>query len=95
MKFFDPYLYRESIRFESEEAATEFYIAKLREQIIYEGRDQIAAIILETVTGTNGIIIPPKGYLQGVRKLCDEFGIVMICDEVMAGWCRTGKMFAL
>ena len=94
VKFFDPYLYRESIRFESEEAATEFYIAKLREQIIYEGRDQIAAIILETVTGTNGIIIPPKGYLQGVRKLCDEFGIVMICDEVMAGWCRTGKMFA-
>ena len=94
VKFFDPYLYRESIRFESEEAATEFYIAKLREQIIYEGRDQIAAIILETVTGTNGIIIPPKGYLQGVRKLCDEFGIVMICDEVMAGFYRTGKMFA-
>ena len=49
---------------------------------------------METITGSNGVIIPPKGYLEGVRKLCDEFGIMMICDEVMAGWCRTGKMFA-
>ena len=49
---------------------------------------------METITGTNGIIIPPKGYLPGVRKLCDKYGILMICDEVMAGWCRTGKMFA-
>lgn len=92
--FFDPYVYREPIKFESEEAATAFYIAKLREQIIYEGRDQVAAIILETITGSNGVIIPPKGYLQGVRKICDEFGILMICDEVMAGWYRTGKTFA-
>lgn len=94
VKFFDPYIYREAIEFKSEEEATDFYIAKLREQVIYEGRDQVAAIICETVTGTNGVIIPPKGYLQGVRKICDEFGIVMICDEVMMGWCRTGKMFA-
>lgn len=49
---------------------------------------------METITGSNGVIIPPKGYLPGVRKICDEFGILMICDEVMAGWCRTGKMFA-
>ena len=49
---------------------------------------------METITGSNGVIIPPKGYLPGVRKLCDEFGIMMICDEVMAGWGRTGKMFA-
>ena len=54
----------------------------------------MAAIVMETITGSNGVIIPPKGYLPGVRKICDEFGIVMICDEVMAGWCRTGKMFA-
>ena len=66
----------------------------LREQIIYEGPDQVAAIVMETITGSNGIIIPPKGYLPGVRKICDEFGIVMICDEVMAGFGRTGKMFA-
>lgn len=94
VKFFDPYVYREPIEFESEEAATTYYLAKLKEQILYEGPDQIAAIIMETITGSNGIIIPPKGYLPGVRKLCDEFGIVMICDEVMAGWGRTGKMFA-
>ena len=66
----------------------------LEEQIICEGPDNIAAIIMETITGTNGIIIPPKGYLPGVRKLCDKYGILMVCDEVMAGWCRTGKMFA-
>lgn len=94
VKFFDPYIYREPIEFESEEKATEYYLYKLREQIIYEGPDQVAAIVMETITGSNGIIIPPKGYLPGVRKICDEFGIVMICDEVMAGWCRTGKMFA-
>lgn len=94
VKFFDPYIYREQIRFESEEAATTYYIEKLREQLIYEGAENVAAIVLETITGSNGVIIPPKGYLQGVRKLCDEFGIVMICDEVMAGFGRTGKMFA-
>lgn len=94
VKFFDPYIYREPIEFKSEEEATRYYLTKLREQIIYEGPDSVAAIVMETITGSNGIIIPPKGYLPGVRKICDEFGIVMICDEVMAGWCRTGKMFA-
>ena len=94
VKFFDPYIYREPIKFDSEEAATAYYIAKLREQMIYEGAGNIAAIVLETITGSNGVIIPPRGYLEGVRKLCDEFGIVMICDEVMAGFGRTGKMFA-
>lgn len=94
IKFFDPYLYRETIPFSSEEEATEYYLTKLREQIIYEGRDQVAAIVLETITGSNGVIIPPKGYLPGVRKICDEFGILMICDEVMTGFGRTGKMFA-
>lgn len=94
IKFFDPYVYREKIKFESEETASEYYVGKLREQIIYEGPDSVAAIVMETITGSNGVIIPPKGYLPGVRKLCDEFGIMMICDEVMAGWGRTGKMFA-
>lgn len=94
VKFFDPYVYREAVEFESEEAATKYYLTKLREQIIYEGPDSVAAIVMETITGSNGVIIPPKGYLPGVRKICDEFGILMICDEVMAGWCRTGKMFA-
>lgn len=94
VKFFDPYIYREPVEFKSEEEATKYYLTKLREQIIYEGPDTVAAIVMETITGSNGIIIPPKGYLPGVRKICDEFGIVMICDEVMAGWGRTGKMFA-
>lgn len=94
IKFFDPYIYREPIDFASEEEATNYYLSKLREQVIYEGADRIAAIEVETITGSNGIIIPPKGYLPGIRKICDEFGIVMICDEVMAGFGRTGKMFA-
>ena len=94
IKFFDPYLYREAIDFETEEAATGYYLTKLREQIVYEGPASIAAIVIETVTGSNGVIIPPKGYLPGMRAICDEFGIMMICDEVMAGWGRTGKMFA-
>lgn len=94
IKFYDPYLYRECIEFKSEEAATKYYLTKLEEQIIYEGSSSVAAIVLETITGSNGIIIPPKGYLPGVRELCDKYGILMICDEVMTGWCRTGKMFA-
>lgn len=94
VKFFDPYIYREPIEFKSEEEASRYYLTKLREQILYEGADNVAAIVMETITGSNGVIIPPKGYLPGVRKLCDEFGIIMICDEVMAGWGRTGKTFA-
>ena len=94
VKFFDPYVYREAIDFESEEAASKYYLAKLEEQIQYEGPNSIAAIVMETITGSNGIIIPPKGYMPGVRALCNKYGILMICDEVMTGWCRTGKMFA-
>ncbi|MBZ4670885.1 MAG: beta-alanine---2-oxoglutarate transaminase [Clostridiales bacterium] len=94
VKFFDPYLYREKIRFSSEMEAAEYYVDKLREQVCYEGPQNVAAIVLETVTGSNGVIIPPEGYLQGVRKICDDYGIIMICDEVMAGFGRTGKMFA-
>jgi taurine--2-oxoglutarate transaminase len=94
IKFFDPYVYREAINFTDEESATAFYITKLREQVLYEGADNIAAIVMETITGSNGVIIPPKNYLKGVRQICDDYGIMMICDEVMAGFGRTGKMFA-
>lgn len=94
VKFFDPYVYREKIEFSSEKEAADFYVTKLREQVIYEGPESVAAIVMETITGSNGVIIPPEGYLQGVRNICDEFGICMICDEVMAGFGRTGKMFA-
>ena len=94
IKFTDPYLYHEEIPFESEEAASAYYVKKLKEQIIYEGVENVAAVMVETVTGSNGVIIPPKGYLPGVRQVCDELGILMICDEVMAGFGRTGKYFA-
>lgn len=94
VKFFDPYLYREPIEFQNEAAAGDYYLAKLREQIHYEGPENIAAIFLETVTGSNGVIIPPQNYLPGIRKICDEYGILMVTDEVMTGFCRTGKMFA-
>lgn len=94
VKFFDPYVYREAISFASEEDATKYYLTKLEEQIQYENPAQVAAIVMETITGSNGVIIPPEGYMPGVRALCDQYGIMMICDEVMTGWCRTGKMFA-
>jgi taurine--2-oxoglutarate transaminase len=66
----------------------------LEEVIQYEGPDQIAAMFIETVTGTNGVLPPPDGYLQGLRALLDKYGILLVCDEVMAGFGRTGKMFA-
>jgi taurine---2-oxoglutarate transaminase len=66
----------------------------LEELLMYEGADTVAAVILETVVGTNGIIVPPDGYLQSVREVCDRHGVLLICDEVMAGFGRTGKWFA-
>ena len=66
----------------------------MEEVVQYEGPQNIAAIMMETVTGTNGIIIPPDGYLSGIRQLCDRHGILLILDEVMSGFGRTGKWFA-
>src|SRR6195256_2721409 len=70
-------------------------LAYLEEVIQLEGPQTIAAFILEPVTGTNGILVPPDGYMQGVRELCTKHGILMICDEVMAGFGRTGEWFAI
>ena len=70
-------------------------LAMLDEVIQLEGPQTIAAFILETVTGTNGVLVPPDGYLQGVRELCTRHGILMICDEVMSGFGRTGEWFAV
>lgn len=67
----------------------------LEELLMYENPETIAAVILETVVGTNGIIVPPDGYLQSIRDVCTKYGILLICDEVMAGFGRTGKWFAL
>jgi taurine--2-oxoglutarate transaminase len=70
-------------------------LAHLEEVIQLEGPQTIAAFIIETVTGTNGILVPPDGYLQGVRELCTRHGILLICDEVMSGFGRTGEWFAV
>jgi len=70
-------------------------LALLEETIQLEGPHTIAAFILETVTGTNGVLVPPDGYLEGVRELCDKYGILMIADEVMSGFGRTGEWFAV
>jgi taurine---2-oxoglutarate transaminase len=70
-------------------------LAELEEVIQLEGPSTIAAFILETVTGTNGILVPPDGYIAGVREICDRYGILLIADEVMAGFGRTGKWFAI
>ena len=97
--FLDPYRYRSTFHRTTpditEEDFTQDYLNHLEEIIQYEGPQTIAAILMETVTGTNGIIIPPEGYMQGVRALCDKYGIVMIADEVMSGFGRTGKWFAV
>ncbi|MBE0668945.1 MAG: aminotransferase class III-fold pyridoxal phosphate-dependent enzyme [Anaerolineales bacterium] len=97
--FLDPYRYRSTFHRMnpniSEEEFARDYLNHLEEIILYEGSESIAAVMMESVTGTNGIIIPPQGYMQGVRALCDKYGIVMICDEVMSGFGRTGKMFAI
>jgi len=94
VKFLTPYLYREKIKFKSESDTARYYLELLREQIIADDPNNIAAITLEAVAGTNGVIIPPKGYLEGVREICDEFGILLHFDEVMGGFGRTGKTFA-
>src|SRR6187551_2050635 len=67
----------------------------LEEILMYEGPQNVAAVMLETVTGTNGIIVPPDGYLQSIRETCDKYGILLITDEVMAGWGRTGTWFGV
>lgn len=96
IRAFDPYMYR-SLLYQpgmSEEAFSAICIKQLEEQIMYEGPDNIAAFFLETVTGTNGLIPPPKGYLKGVRDICTKYGIMMVCDEVMCGLGRCGEYFA-
>ena len=70
-------------------------LSMLEEIIQLEGPNHIAAFFLETVSGTNGILIPPDGYMEGVRELCTKYGILMVCDEVMAGFGRTGEWFAI
>jgi len=92
--FCGPYPYRSSFSATTPEEECERALAHLEEILMYEGPQTVAGIILESVVGTNGILVPPDGYLEGVRELCTQHGIVMICDEVMAGFGRTGRWFA-
>ncbi|MGA8764976.1 MAG: aminotransferase class III-fold pyridoxal phosphate-dependent enzyme, partial [Candidatus Sulfotelmatobacter sp.] len=75
--------------------SAETSLAMIEETIQLEGPHTIAAFILEPVTGTNGVLVPPDGYLEGLRKICDKYGILMIADEVMSGFGRTGEWFAI
>ena len=94
VKFWGPYPYRSAFHSDSPEQETERALAHLRDTVVAEGPTKVAAIVLETVVGTNGILVPTPGYLEGVRALCDEFGIIWIADEVMSGFGRTGQWFA-
>jgi len=93
--FWGPYPYRSAFHATSEAEEGERALQHLRDTIMVEGGQTIAAIILESVVGTNGILVPPAGYLAGVRELCDEHGILLIADEVMSGFARCGEWFAI
>ncbi|MGA5289957.1 aspartate aminotransferase family protein [Streptomyces pseudogriseolus] len=92
--FWAPFLYRSRFYAETEEQECARALEHLETTIAFEGPSTIAAIILETIPGTAGIMPPPPGYLAGVRELCDKYGIVLVLDEVMAGFGRTGTWFA-
>lgn len=93
--FWGPYPYRSGFHSDSPEQETERALAHLRDTLMVEGVSTVAAIVLETVVGTNGILVPPPGYLEGVRAICDEHGILLVLDEVMAGFGRCGEWFAV
>jgi len=92
--FFGPFLYRSTYNATTEQEECERALANLENTILFEGPTAFAAIILETVAGTAGIMVPPEGFLKGVREICDRYGIVYIADEVMCGFGRTGEWFA-
>lgn len=95
VRFWGPYLYRSAFHAADAAQECERALAHLADTVMAEGAQNIAAILLETVVGANGILVPPDGYLQGVRALCDAHGIAMIADEVMAGFGRCGEWFAV
>ena len=92
--FFGPYLYRSEFWATTPEQESERALTHLEHVIQFEGPGTVGAVLLESVIGTAGILVPPPGYLEGVRALCDKYEIVMILDETMSGFGRTGKWFA-
>ena len=94
VKFWGPYPYRSAFHSTNEVEECARALEHLADVLMVEGAQTVAAIVLETVVGTNGILVPPDGYLAGVRELCDRHGILLIVDEVMAGFGRCGEWFA-
>ncbi|MEU3242067.1 MULTISPECIES: aspartate aminotransferase family protein [unclassified Streptomyces] len=92
--FWAPFLYRSPFHAQDERQECERALQHLEDTVAFEGPGTIAAVVLETIPGTAGIMTPPPGYLAGVREICDRYGIVFVLDEVMAGFGRTGKWFA-
>lgn len=95
VKFWGPFTYRSAFHSTDDAQECERALAHLESVLMVEGANNVAAIILEPVVGTNGILVPPDGYLAGVRELCDRYGIVMVADEVMSGFARCGEWFAV
>jgi len=95
VKFWGPYAYRSAFHSSNEKEECQRALQHLEDTLMVEGPHTIAMIALESVVGTNGILVPPDGYLQGVRDICDRYDIVMLCDEVMAGFGRCGEWFAV
>ncbi len=95
VKFWGPYPYRSAFHSTSDAQECQRALEHLESVLMVEGPHTVAMIALETVVGTNGILVPPDGYLQGVREICNKHGIVMMCDEVMAGFGRCGEWFAV
>jgi taurine--2-oxoglutarate transaminase len=93
--FFGPFLYRSPFHSQSPQEESARALEHLEQVVAFEGPGTVAAVVLETVPGTAGIMAPPPGYLAGVRELCDRHGIVFVADEVMCGFGRTGAWFAL
>ncbi len=94
VRIFDPYCYRCSFGKSYPGCGIEC-AEHIREVMLYEGPETIAGLFLEPVTGTNGVFVPPREYLPRVREICDEFGVLLVADEVMSGWGRTGKWFGV
>jgi taurine--2-oxoglutarate transaminase len=92
--FFGPFLYRSPFHATSESEESDRALEHLEQTVLFEGPSTIAAVVLETIPGTAGIIVPPPGYLRGVRELCDRHGILYVADEVMCGFGRAGEWFA-
>ncbi|GII99799.1 taurine--2-oxoglutarate transaminase [Sediminihabitans luteus] len=93
--FWGPFLYRSAFHATTEAEECERALEHLEQLIRFEGPESFAALVLETVAGTSGVMPPPPGYLQGVREICDRYGIVYVADEVMVGFGRTGTWFAV